>query len=514
MISKSSNLIILGNTTDIMFNQLSGYNVDVFDSFKRNYKNPNSPTLRRKLFGMYNYTKSFISQASSTPALEVMNLLKTIIYGFYSSDIDSLRKNFNIIEQNRLDELELRCKNILKRMFNTDNVMLVFDTTKEKKPIKVYLDYDHNENNLKGDPLDFTWKNGFYKLVNTDGICVSIFISTEYIRELLNLNYKEIKSIVENSENPSDTEKPKNEDQILQLGENYSINLTEVLNRFWKDFLSAFTIALYVDRYRENIYSQIYTIIKIMDKEKNYKYQSSYQNSPKMFDDMIEKYKNDIIKTKLNIENEKSLPEELKPALCEALYEVCNNLMFTKVNPIDLYETLFNPLTSEINTVKDKLKLVNLNTNIENFAYVDSKLGDLNEDFGNTNANLLASTILIKRLVPIIIIAEFIIGDGEKYSTVKNILDKMAKRLVSMNFATSNSPATKYLGKIIDNINNVIYLLTKHLNILVDSKRIKYIFLNMAYNRNMLEEDLDNNSDRFNEIMDENQEEAKEIPII
>ena len=483
MLNKSTPLVLLGNITDIQFNTLSGYNSDFDHSFKAMYKNPNSSHIRRKIFGMYNYTKGYLTQSASIPALEVNNLLRTIIFGFYSSNLDTFRNNFNSISANRLDELQMRCKDILKRMFGSDNVLLVFDNDKDKQPIRVYLDYIHDENDLRSDPLSFSWSNGFYRFNDSSNVMVSIFISIEYIRDLINHNYNEIKSTVENASETSDTQ-VENSENIIKLGDNFVLDMDSILTKFWNDFLCSFTIALYVERYRENIYSQIHTIIKIMDRERKLKFRSAYFTKPKEFYDSINKYLSDVKKTNLFKEFEKNnLPDELKPGLVESLSNVINELAIDKINPIDLYKILFDPLTAEVNTIKDKLHLTALSTLIETYTYSDSKIDDLNKGFGNITADLLASTIMLKRLIPLIIVSEFIVGDGEKYAAVKNIFEKMKKRITSMSFSTTNSAITKYIDKILNIMNNQIALITTQITFLTDAKRIKRMFVNLMYDK-------------------------------
>lgn len=482
MLNKNTPLVLLGNVTDIQFNNLSGYNSEFDHSFRTLYKNPNSSYIRRKIFGMYNYAKNYLTQAASIPALEVNNLLRTIIFGFYSSNLDTFRNNLNSINENRLEELQMRCKDILKRMFGSDNVLLVFDNSKNKQPIRVFLDYIHDENDLRSDPLSFTWSNGFYKFNNSSNVMVSIFISIEYIKDLINHNYNEIKSVAETAMNDtSDTQKEISENSI-KLGDNFVLDMDNVLTKFWKDFLCSFTIALYVERYRENFYSQIHTIIKIMDKENKLKFKSAYYTNAKDFRDSINKYLTDIKKTNISLKFERdNLPDELKPGLSESLNNIINVISMDKINPVDLYKVLFDPLTAEVNTIKDKLHLTALSSLIETYTYTDSKIDDLNKGFGNTQADLLASTILLKRLIPITILSEFVIGDGEKYAVVKNIFEKIKRKITSMGFSTTNNATTKYIDKILKIMNSQISLITTQISFLTDAKRIKRMFANIIY---------------------------------
>lgn len=517
MFTRTTPIKILGSDTEnINLSSLSGYNIEFFDSYKRDFKTPNNPYIRRRIFGMYNTCRDYITQAASYPSLEVSSLIKTIIRGFYNTKIETMRANFDNLNNARMSEIQLRCKDILKRLFKSDNVLLTFDSRKEIKPIKIFLDYIHEYSELRHDPLNFTWNQGFFKFSNPNNIVITLIISTEYIKSLLNSNYTDVIDYTQNATNELTNNGSgivKNNDDIMTLGENYKIDLQVVANKFWKDLLKAFTVALYVERYRENAYAQIHTILKIFEKEKTYNYETAYCINKTDFADKIKKYVNDINATRCFYKLEDTQDDTLKPGfLTSTRKQLIKQL--TGVNAIDFYKTLFEPLTIEINTIKDKLRVFDDSTVINQNDYIDSKIDDLNEDYGVESTNLIVSTLLIKRLVPIIIYTEFIMNNGSKYNAVKQLFDRFDRKLLSLSFSSANNVTTKYIDRIIKLTREQIALVSKNINVLVDSKKIRVFFSNLCFESDIFEDKFLDKDPTELPPSQEEEEQQEEEPII
>lgn len=519
MFNKTTPIKILGSDTgNLNLSSLSGYNIEFFDSYKRDFKTPNNTYVRRRMFGMYNTCRDYIVQASNYPNLEVANLIKTIIRGFYNNKIEAMRANFDNLSSARMSEIQLRCKDILKRLFKTDNVMLTFDARKEIKPIKVFIDYIHEYSELRHDPLNFSWNQGFFKFTNSNNVIITLIISTEYIKSLLNNNYSDVidytkKATNEISNNGSGI--VKNNDDVLSLGDDYKIDLQVVANKFWKDLLRAFVIALYVERYRENVYAQISTMLKIFEKEKEYNYETAYSVSKTDFVDKIQKYVKDITNTRCFYKLEDGQDDTLKPGFLTSMKKMYIKCM-TGVNAIDFYKSLFEPLKIEINTINDKLRIFDANVPIEQVDHIDSRIDDLNEDYGVESTNLIVSVLLIKRLVPIIIYTEFILNNGVKYNAVKQLFDRFDRILLSLSFSSANNVTTKYIDRIISVTRNQIALVAKNISILVDSKKVRDFFLNLCIEANIFDDtiakmDLNKPTEIVNE---EEVDSEKEEPVI
>lgn len=517
MFNRTTPIKILGSDTEnINLSGLSGYNVEFFDSYKRDFKTPNNMYVRRRIFGMYNTCRDYVIQASSYPNLEVSSLIKTIIKGFYSNKIETMRANFDNLTTARISEIQLRCKDILKRLFKSDNVMLTFDARKEIKPIKVFIDYIHEYNELRHDPLNFTWNQGFFKFSNPNNTVITLIISTEYIKSLLNNNYSDVVDYTKNATNEltnNGSDIVKNDNDILTLGENYKVDLQVVTNKFWKDLLKAFTIALYVERYRENVYAQIHTMLKIIEREREYNYETAYCVSKTDFVDKIQKYIKDIQNTKCFYKFEDHMDDTLKPGFLTSMKKMTFKCM-TGVNAIDFYKTIFEPLKAEIDTLNDKLRVFNESDNINQTDYIDSKIDDLNEDYGVDSTNLIVSTLLIKRLVPIIIYTEFIFNNGVKYNAVKQLFDRFDRKLLSLSFSSANNVTTKYIDRIITVTREQVGLVAKNINILVDSKKLRDFFLNLCAEADIFENNIEKMEDPTKPIENEKEEVKEEEETI
>lgn len=517
MFNRTTPIKILGNDTEnINLSGLSGYNVEFYDSYKRDFKTPNNTYVRRRMFGMYNTCRDYVIQASSYPNLEVASLIKTIIKGFYNSKIETMRANFDNLSAARMSEMQLRCKDILKRLFKSDNVMLTFDARKEIKPIKIFIDYIHEYSELRHDPLNFTWNQGFFKFTNPNNTVITLIISTEYIKSLLNNNYSDVVDYTQNVTNELKNDGSgivKNNDDILTLGENYKIDLQVVANKFWKDLLRAFVIALYVERYRENIYAQIHTMLKILETEKEYNYETAYCVSKTDFADKIQKYVKDINNTKCFYKLEDQQDDTLKPGFLTSMRKMLFKSM-NGVNAIDFYKTLFEPLKAEIDTINDKLRVFNDGSAISQEDYVDAKIDDLNEDYGVDSTNLIVSTLLIKRLVPVIIYTEFLFNNGTKYNAVKQLFDRFDRKLLSLSFSSANNVTTKYIDRIIATTRDQIALVSKNINMLVDSKKIRDFFLNLCAEADIFENEVEKMGDPSKIAVENEENEQEEEPII
>lgn len=489
MISNKGTLKFLGKESDISFRNLTQKEEFISSTFYKTYKTPSSNFLRLKLFSAYRKFNNTYPN-SPIPSGEIRNLCSTIINSFYNNNRITMSSNFDNMPQNRLEEISYRCKDILKRMFNTNNVILTFDQSQTDNPIKVFLDtvYESYDDLVK-DPLNFSMNNNFYVFEKPKNVFISIIISVEYIRKLFNTNYSSVSSLINQIENDDSGITMKNNQQYT-FGSDFYLQIDKIVDRFWKDFLSAFTLALYKERYREDFYTKMYSFFSIVSKLEKNKFNFIHYETEEEFNSIVALYKDILEKTGV-IENNKSKNEfdYFKPDFYDDV--INENREINSVNFIDLYKTLFEPIPHEINTLRAKLDIFKTEDNtLDNYSHLDSTINDLNYNYNDEISNCISTVLILKRLIPFMIFTEVYINNGMKYNEMVSILEKVNSRLsLLINIANATPNISRNMIPMIEMISKDIKLILNNRNVFVNGKLVKVFFNRLYFMKNFVKQE-------------------------
>ena len=464
--NRFSNLTILGKSTDINFRSLS-FSDKFLQDYQRNIKNINNTKIRKKVFEAYSQFRNNFPKAEA-PTGEIQTVCKEIINTFFHKSTTIMRENFASITDSKLESLAIKVKDIFKRMMGVDNTVVCFDKSETSQPIKVFLDVSYNYedmNKLTPDPLAFKIENGFFKFLNQlDRIHITIIINFEYIRNLINKNY--ITTDLDTS-NPSDFE------ESYRFGNNFYLKINDIINRFWKDFLGAFTLALYKDRYREAMYAKIYGYLYLINEDKKRNFQLFYCKTKEEFLNFVSLYRPIIENLQLNPELRKQIANWIYPDISYMTqWDFFEGVELNKVSPIDLYIALFEPLQIEISTLRAKLRIYQTLDPETSYTHLDGNLDDLNHVYKDETTNLVVSSILLKRLTPIIIFTEIFLNKSAKFIELTNIINKFTIYTTKLKNYASYSMVTKSLVNLIENIELDKKLLSSSRSILISSKLV------------------------------------------
>lgn len=446
--NRLSNIKISGQETDINFRSLS-YDESFNANYNRNIKNANNNDIRKKVFEAYSQLRSNFPKGEN-PAGEVQTLCRQIINAFYDSNRTNMTANFNTIPDVKLEALAIKTKDLFKRLMGIGNVVLCFDKSQVEQPIKIFFDVVYNYqdmNSMSPDPLAFRIDNGFFRFIsNNDKINLTVIINLEYIRNLMNKNY---------TLGELDPKNPEPYELEYQFSSNYYLKINDIVNRFWRDFLGAFTLALYKDRYREATMATIYAYFYLLNEEKKSGYQLFYANNRDEFLNFLSTYRPFVQNMGLCADWKTNKKEGWNyPNIEEfiGLNHWYRNVDFCGVNPIDLYNALFEPLQIEISTLIAKLRIYQTLDAATPYAHLDPRLDDLNMNYMDDTTNLTVSCVLLKRLVPFIIFTEMFINDGSKYIELRNFLDRLNSRLIHLKSLVTYSIVTKCLTSVLENV--------------------------------------------------------------
>lgn len=455
--NRFSNFKILGKSTDINTRNLS-YNETFIVSYKRNIKNANNPDLRKKVFEAYSYFRNNFPKASA-PTGEVAIICKEIINLFFSKNIYMMRESFANITDSQLYGLSVKVKDLFKRMTGINNTVLCFDKNGNSEPIKVFLDiaYDYlDEQKFNPDPLAFKIENGFFKFSNNpERINLTIIINFDYIKTLINKHY---------TTTDLDPLNPEAFENSYTFSNNYYLKINDIIDRFWKDLLGAFTLAIYKDRYREAIMAKIYTYFYLLEDERKKNYQLFFAKNKEEFLLFLSLYKDFIKKSQLEV-------NWIYPNLHEIMkWKFFKDVDFTDVSPIDFYNALFEPTQIELSTLRAKLRVYQTLDPETNYTHLDGIIDDLNMTYNDDTTNLAVSVLLVKRLLPVIIFVETFINEGNKYIELKNFINKFEFPISQIEARANYNVISKGLLPLINNIKKDKALISNSRTILVSPK--------------------------------------------
>lgn len=389
--------------------------------------------------------------------------------------------SFRTPNKTKISSSIIRCKDILQNIFGTNNINFLFDFSKiginSNKNIKIYFDYiikDYKKT-IK-DPLNYIRKNGFLQFENPKNVMITIIIPIDFLEELAS---KHLHIMPRHGETSS--MKPREYD--IMFGKSKYISIQDFKDEFTNIFFQNFVISLYKERYRESLYSQLYLLFNIAESEQ-FLESSNLRLSE---EELEEKFKSKYYKIFEDfdlISNGKSEDiTELSPTISDVMGELLpdSNLTSFSVNPIDVYNRIFELGVYECTTYARKLNFRNILSGTEYLRF-DSSLLELNKDFGDSYSNLVTDLILLKRLIPVIYFSEFIICNGDKSSVFTNMREKIKAALVKYDLKYKSYVYSNNLKEVIESIANDLEYNKTAISVFVRQKLLKNFIFKLSRN--------------------------------
>lgn len=383
------------------------------------------------------------------------------------------KASFKKPSSSRISEVISRIKNRLMEYFELGNVNVIFDFTRmgntSNKNLKIYFDkiYTNYDTDLIPDPLDYTKRNGNIKFVSPKGIMMTLVIPVEFLEDLAFKHLKTISNATNSQVRPQDYD-------ILWGEKRESFLSMDGFNQdFLKVFHQVFTIALYRDRFRENLYAQIYAILNIFKKEVAFEAGNIKLSTKALTDKFIQKYYR-YLRT-FGIENTASRPDDvskidvLSPSYVDIFTDIFKYEDIILCNPIDFYNTFCELPSYECSLLSVKLGFSPVINGVEYVRFASS-LYELNKNMNDRYSNAVVSSILMKRLIPIILLSEFIIGKGSKEIVVRDILDKMRHQNSRLASRANDYVYSTNLTKVIENIDYDLSASKVIINVLIRNR--------------------------------------------
>ena len=468
-----SNLILNGGNFDINFGKLlksTDYSSRAWEVFF----NKDSKYVLRRTLRTYMKLNAIGAKESNYLVGKLSEIPELALIPFTSYNPEMGEKaTFKKPSSARLSEAISRIKNRIMEYFELDNVNVIFDFTRigssSNKNLKIYFDkiYNNYDTDLIPDPLDYVKRNGNIKFVKPKGVMMTLVIPVEFLEDLSSKHLKTISTATNSQVRPKDYD--------IFWGEKDTFLAVDAFKEdFIKAFHQVFTIALYRDRFRENLYTQIYAIINIFKKEVGFESGNLKLSTKALSDNFIRKYGNYLktfgveITTRQNINNESAI-DVLSPSYLDIYQEIFCYEDIILCNPIDFYNTFCELPSYECSLLAVKLGFQPIINGVEYVRFASS-LYELNKDMGDRYSNSVVSAILMKRLIPIILLSEFIIGRGSKNVIVREILDKMKYQNTRLKSRTMDYVYSTNLSKVVDNIDTDLMNTKTIINVLIRNR--------------------------------------------
>lgn len=418
-------LILNGGDHDINFGKFisqADFQQDVFERFNNK---DSQYVLKRTLYSFMKFN-SINADKKNFLIGKMREVARVALIPFvgYSDSVNE-KATFEKPSMGRVSTSIARMKNIISEYFEIGNVNVIYDfnkiTSGENRNLKIFIDkYYKSYDQIEKDPLDFTKRNGNIKFVNPNGVMLTIVIPVSFLEDLASKYLNKVSTHVNSTFVPTQYDLLMDNDGTA--GSRTYLSMDKFTDAFLTVFYQTFMISLYRERYRENLYSQMYVIFNIFHKENGFETGNLRIPQKELMERLVNKWKPILEKFEFYEKSRFSITV-LSPPLSRIYDEVFLNNPIS--NPIDIYNTIFELPSYECNLLATKLGFKYVIEGIEYVRY-SSSLYEINKDMGERYANTVVSTILMKRLVPIIILSEFIFGRGSKASVAKEILDKIS----------------------------------------------------------------------------------------
>ena len=478
-----SNLILNGGNFDINFGKLLK-STNYYDRAWQIFFNKDSKYVLRRTLRTYMKLNAIGAKENNYLNGKLNEIPSLVLIPFTSYNPEQGEKaSFKKPSSSRLSEVISRIKNRLMEYFELDNVNVIFDFARignsSNKNLKIYFDkiYTNYDMDLIPDPLDYVKRNGNIKFVKPKGIMMTLVIPVEFLEDLASKHLKTVSTASNSQVRPKDYD-------ILWGEQNTFLAIDGFRDDFLKAFHQVFTIALYRDRFRENLYAQIYAIINIFKKEVAFESGNLKLSTSALSNNFIKKYGNYLKTLGVEITSRSEADNEviidvLSPSYLDIYQEIFQYEEIILCNPIDFYNTFCELPSYECSLLAVKLGFQPVITGVEYVRFASS-LFELNKDMGDRYSNSVVSAILMKRLIPIILLSEFIIGKGSKNIVVREILDKMKYQNTRLKSRTMDYVYSTNLAKVVDNIENDLMNTKTIINVLVRSRLLPDLLNKLA----------------------------------
>lgn len=417
------------------------------------YTNKNSNYfLKRSLYSYMKINSIASDDFRNTEFInEIGEIAKIILTPFIGFNPETGEKaSFHKPSGTKIAGVITRAKAILSRIFETPDINFIFDfskmSTNENKSLKIYIDkLVPNNDNLMYDPIDYTKKNGFIKFVSPKNVMMTVVVPVDFLESLASKN---LLIVPNNSATTSQRPQPYD----ILTGNGRFVSMRSFQEDFARAFFQTYIIALYRERYRENLYSQMYLILRTIKAESGFESANSRLKTDKLWENFKNKYINTFIEFGLP-KNESSNNEitMTSPDLFTILNEVFYRNNIFSVNPVDIYNKVFELGVYECSNLARQLGFSPIISGLEFIRY-EGNLSELNRDLGSEYSNLVAQTLITRRLIPVMFLSEFVIGLGEKHSEVNEIVKRIKMVLTRLIAKSSLHPYSMNLKNTIDNI--------------------------------------------------------------
>lgn len=294
----------------------------------------------------------------------------------------------------------IKASMLMREIYGLNLINLSYDFLDTNSTVRV--SYDVNRESVETfssdrlDPLAFAiGPTGYPDFKFPDNVIMNVFISTGFMKSIFMYAHEYL---------------------IVKTG-SHDVSVDSVMNVVSKVFnmeiKNGIIVALYKDRYRELMISQIFALYNIIHDEI-----SSGGSGLISANEMLNKcntfYRKIVEDFRLRSPNF----DTYGPATIQNLITSCPS------NPVEVstfYSSVIDLGPKEIDLIRKKLDLWEIYANVNYYADVDY----LNKPKGYEFSDLNRSVMLLNRLVPFVYFTECIIGPGSKI----NELNRFAKRL-------------------------------------------------------------------------------------
>ena len=387
----------------------------------------------------------------------LLKLYDVLMKPFLNNSLDTMHNSFKHPDPLKEKEALSEAKHLLQDILGVSNISIAYDYSSpkvsEKTNLIICIDkmYFNWEDIKNTNPLDYILEKGeFYKFVDSHNVAVSIFVPVQMLKDLINENYKNINTI-----------NPDYLSEVIRFNENSScINLAELRKKFAINFINNYRLALYAESRRERIYIAIYSFLKLLkDDEENLLSINLVQQKAEQF----VTYHSELLKSIVN-----AFP------ITVSIFKACVSQDLQLVHPLVYMKSLINPSPNSIRTLANQLCLDWKWINDPHYNTYDSIFANIDKDKSNETANVLASVIVLKRLIPLILLSNSPVDNKGKRILTHKIFKEINEMLspvtnyADMNLTTNTVSFANIIKKDSD-------LLFKFSNPLVESRVSKYL---------------------------------------
>lgn len=393
----------------------------------------------------------------------LLKLYDVLMRPFLNNSLNAMHESFKHPDPLKEKEALSEAKHLLQDVLGVSNISIAYDyatpIVSEKQNLticidKMYFTWNDIEN---GNPLDFVLEKGdFYKFKDSHNIAVSIFVPVQLLKDLINENYKNINTV-----NPDYLA------ETIRFNENSNcIVLPEIRKKFAINFVNNYRLTLYVESRRERVYNAIYSYLKMLkDDEENLQNVNLVEQKAEQFVN----FHKDILKRMID-----SYPMVLQ------IFKNCIDGTLQKIHPLSFINAVTQPSPKSMRVLINQLCLDWKWINDPHYNTYDSTFDKINRDKQNETANVLATVICFKRLIPLILLNNSPLDNRGKRITSHKLFKDLNEKLIPV-VAYSDMNLTVNTTAFANVIKKDTELLFRFSNPLVESRVKKYLDRSHAF---------------------------------